>query len=178
MSARYAAVDPEGHAIVWRDRKRWAWSLSVVWPLLPLLGLWAHAATGHELALGVPLLISYGLMPLLDALIGEDENNPPEGIVPQLDADRYYRWLTWATVPLHFVALIACAWWAGTQGLSWWALLLLAYVAGADAGLGLNTAHELGHKQTRLEQWLARLVRMATAGGKEGYLCRNCFSGW
>ena len=28
------------------------------------------------------------------------------------DADRYCRWLTWATVPLHFVALIACPWWA------------------------------------------------------------------
>jgi len=36
--------------------------------------------------------------------------------------------------------------------------VLLAYVAGTDAGLGLNTAHALGHKHNRLEQWLARLV--------------------
>jgi alkane 1-monooxygenase len=115
--------------------------------------------------LAIPLLISYGLMPLLDALIGEDTNNPPEAVVRQLDADRYYRWLTWATVPLHFVALIGCAWWAGTQDLSWWALVLLAYVAGTDAGLGLNTAHELGHKHNRLEQWLARLVLAVPAYG-------------
>jgi alkane 1-monooxygenase len=139
--------------------------LSVVWPLLPLTGLAAHHFSGLEIGLALPLLISYGLMPLLDALIGEDENNPPEAVVPQLDADRYYRWLTWATVPLHFVALIACAGWAGTQDLSWWALGLLAYVAGADAGLGLNTAHELGHKHNRLEQVLARLALAVPAYG-------------
>lgn len=165
MSVVYTATDAEGRTVSYRDRKRWAWSLSVVWPLLPLTGLAAHHVSGHEIGLALPLLISYGLMPLLDALIGEDENNPPEAVVPQLDADRYYRWLTWATVPLHFVALIACAWWAGTQNLSWWALALLAYVAGADAGLGLNTAHELGHKHDRLEQVLARLALAVPAYG-------------
>lgn len=165
MSVVYAATDAEGRSVQYRDRKRWAWSLSVVWPLLPLTGLAAHHWSGHQIGLALPLVISYGLMPLLDALIGEDENNPPEAVVPQLDADRYYRRLTWATVPLHFVALIACAWWAGTQDLSWWALALLAYVAGADAGLGLNTAHELGHKHNRLEQVLARLALAVPAYG-------------
>jgi len=93
------AATPGGPAITWQDRKRWAWSLSVVYPL----------------------------MPVLDALIGEDLNNPPEAVVPALEADRYYRWLTWATVPLHFVALIACAVWVGAHNLPWWGVLL-AYV--------------------------------------------------
>jgi alkane 1-monooxygenase len=31
----------------------------------------------------------------------------------------------------------------GTQNLSWWAVLMLAYVAGTDSGLGINTGHEL-----------------------------------
>lgn len=165
MPVVYTATAPGGSTIAYQDRKRWAWMLSVVWPLVPFIGIAAHHASGHEAALAIPLLISYGLMPLLDALIGEDTNNPPEAVVRQLDADRYYRWLTWATVPLHFVALIGCAWWAGTQDLSWWALVLLAYVAGTDAGLGLNTAHELGHKHNRLEQWLARLVLAVPAYG-------------
>lgn len=165
MPSTYSTTLPDGQTVRWRDRKRWAWSLSVVWPLMPLLGLWAHHATGHEIALALPLLISYGLMPLLDALIGEDLNNPPEAVVPQLDDDRYYRWLTWATVPLHYVALIACAWWAGTHDLSWGALVLLAYVAGSDSGLGLNTAHELGHKHNAWEQWLARLALAVPAYG-------------
>lgn len=165
MAVTYHASGADGAHADYRDRKRWWWSLAVVYPLLPFVGMAAHAATGYQISLGLPLLISYGLMPLLDLLIGEDENNPPEAVVPQLDADRYYRWLTWATVPLHFVALVGCAWWVGTQALSWWAVLLLAYVAGTDSGLGINTGHELGHKHTAIEQWLARLVLAVPAYG-------------
>ena len=158
MSVTYTASAADGHEVRYRDRKRWAWMLSVFWPLIPFIGLAAHHFSGQEIALAIPLLVSYGLMPLLDAIFGEDPNNPPDAVVRQLDADRYYRWLTWATVPLHFVALIGCAWWAATHDLSWWAFLILAYVAGTDAGLGLNTAHELGHKHNPIEQGLARLV--------------------
>ena len=165
MTVLYRAADSNGQAVAYRDRKRHWWLLSVVYPLVPFVGMWAHAATGYQLALGLPLVISYGLMPLLDALIGEDENNPPEAVVTQLDADRYYRWLTWLTVPLHFAALIGCAWWVGTHALSWWAVLMLAYVAGTDSGLGINTGHELGHKRTAVEQWLARLVLAVPAYG-------------
>ncbi len=165
MTRLYTLQDPVLGRIAYRDRKRWWWTLSLVYPLMPFVGIAAHAWSGMAVALGLPLLISYGFMPLLDWLIGEDLNNPPEAIVPQLEADRFYRWLTWATVPLHFVAFIGCAWWAGTQDLTWWALLLLAYVAGAGSGLGLNTGHELGHKVTRTEQMLARLVLAVPAYG-------------
>lgn len=165
MTKLYAAVDPQQGRIEYRDRKRWWWLLSVVYPLMPFTGMALHAYTGHEIALGLPLVISYGFMPLLDLLIGEDENNPPEAVVPQVDADRYYRWLTWIVVPLHFVALIGCAWWVSTHALSWWAIVMLAYVAGTDSGLGINTGHELGHKHTAIEQWLARLVLAVPAYG-------------
>ncbi|WP_284620372.1 alkane 1-monooxygenase [Aquabacterium humicola] len=165
MGPVYAATLQDGTRVEYRDRKRLWWSLSVVWPLIPFTGIAAHHFTGWQAMLALPLVISYGLMPLLDALIGEDTNNPPEAVVPQLEDDRYYRWLTWATVPLHYVALIGCAWWAGTQALSWWAFVILAYVAGTDSGLGLNTAHELGHKRSRLEQWLARLALAVPAYG-------------
>jgi len=158
MATVYTGEDPVAGRVEYRDRKRWWWLLSVVYPLLQFSGIGVHAATGHEIALVIPLVISYGLFPLLDFFVGEDENNPPEAVVPLLEADRYYRVLTYLTVPLHFVALVGSAWWAGTQDLSWWAFLVLAYTAGTDAGLGINTGHELGHKHTALEQWLAKIV--------------------
>jgi alkane 1-monooxygenase len=165
MAVVYSALDSQGGGVEYRDRKRLWWSLSVLYPLLPFTGMAAHAASGNEIALALPLVISYGLLPLLDFLIGEDENNPPEAVVPQLEADRYYRWLTWATVPLHYVALVGCAGWVGTHELAWWAVLLTGYVAGTDSGLGINTGHELGHKHTAIEQWLARLVLAVPAYG-------------
>lgn len=164
MSLR-SAGDVRDAPAPYRDPKRAWWLLSVVYPLLPLSGIWAHAATGHERALALPLVIAYGLTPLLDAVVGVDASNPPPAAVPQMESDRYYRWLTWATVPLHVVALIACAAWAGTQDLSIAGLLLLAFAAGTASGLGLNTGHELGHKQNRLEQVLARLVLAVPAYG-------------
>jgi alkane 1-monooxygenase len=165
MAKLYAAIDAQQHQVEYLDRKRAWWLLSVFYPLLPFVGMAMHAATGRQIALGLPLVIAYGLMPLLDALIGEDANNPPEAVVSQLEEDRYYRWLTWATVPLHFVALVGCAWWVGTHALSWWAVLMMAYIAGTDSGLGINTGHELGHKHTALEQCLARLVLAVPAYG-------------
>ena len=158
MSTTYVAVDAVRGRIEYTDRKRHWWLLSVVWPLIPFTGIAAHLVTGRQIALGLPLVISYVLMPLLDFFIGNDRNNPDEAVVRQLEDDRYYRVLTWLTVPLHFIALIGCAWWVGTHDLSWWAVLMFAYVTGAGSGLGINTAHELGHKHTRLEQWLARFA--------------------
>lgn len=154
----YTATLPDGGLVHYVDRKRYLWVASVLYPLQPFLGIWLHWKTGQEGWLLLPILIGYGVFPLLDWLIGEDKNNPPEAVVSQLETDRYYRWLTFLAVPLHFVALIGSAWWAGTQDLSWWGYTGLAVVAGMTSGLGINTGHELGHKNSRIERWLAKIV--------------------
>ncbi|MGI9262177.1 MAG: alkane 1-monooxygenase, partial [Woeseiaceae bacterium] len=74
------------------------------------------------------------------------------------DRDPFYRLLTYTVVPLHFVALIGSAWWAGTQSLSLWAFAGLAAVAGITSGLAINTGHELGHKKSKFERTLAKIV--------------------
>jgi alkane 1-monooxygenase len=134
-------------------------------PLLPMLGIILYFASGQELVLLVPLFINYVIIPILDWVFGSDINNPPEEIVPQLEEDHYYRWLTWLTVPLHFVTLIAVAWFVASYDLSPWSILILAITAGAYSGLGINTAHELGHKKTRIEQTLAKIALMIPAYG-------------
>ena len=161
MPTVYLAQDSQGRRFEYRDRKRAAWGLSILYPLIPFMGIGLHAATGHPGWLALPLAIMYLGGPLLDWGLGEDENNPPEAVVPQLEADRYYRWLTYAVVPLHFVALIGCAVWAATQPMPVWAQGLLAVVAGMTSGLGINTGHELGHKQTEA----GALACQAGAGG-------------
>ena len=154
----YTATLENGEAIFYRDRKRWFWSLSVLYPLQPFLGMWLHSRTGNEGWLLLPLALSYVGAPLLDWFLGEDQNNPPEAVVLQLDRDPYYRWLTYVVVPLHFLALIGAAWWVGTQELAWWSFIGLSVVAGIASGLGINTGHELGHKKSRLERSLAKIV--------------------
>ena len=161
----YSATRSDGSTVTYIDRKRWFWLMSVLYPLLPFLGIWLHAGTGVQGWLLLPLLISYGFAPVIDWIVGEDRNNPPEEVVTLLDRDAYYRVLTVVVVPLHFLSLIVAAWWAGTQMLSWWAFGGLAVVAGLASGLGINTGHELGHKKTKFERTLAKIVLAVPAYG-------------
>jgi alkane 1-monooxygenase len=155
----------DGTAISYVDKKRWLWIMSVTYPLQPFIGIWLHSVTGNQAWLLLPLFFGYVMGPLLDMVFGEDTNNPPEEVVPALESDRFYRYLTYAVVPLHFVTLLGAAWWAGTQDLQWWAFLGLAMVAGMASGLGINTGHELGHKKSRIERNLAKIVLAVPAYG-------------
>ncbi|MBT8091096.1 MAG: alkane 1-monooxygenase [Gammaproteobacteria bacterium] len=160
----YTAVLPDGE-VHYVDRKRWLWLLSVVYPLQPFLAIWLHFKTGNELWFLLPFATSYIIAPLLDWAIGEDRNNPPEEIVMQLDQDRYYRWLTYAVVPLHLIALVGCVWYATSASVSWWAFVLIAITAGLTSGLAINTGHELGHKNSKIEKLLAKVVLAIPAYG-------------
>lgn len=161
----FHGIAQNGEAIHYVDRKRWLWSLSVLFPLQPFIGIWLHWQTGNEFWLYIGLLSNYILAPIIDWLLGEDENNPPEEVVMQLERDKYYRRLTYVTVPLHFITLFGCAWYANSAALSVWGYLGLAMVAGLTAGLAINTGHELGHKNSAFEKWLAKLVLAVPAYG-------------
>ncbi|NCF51875.1 alkane 1-monooxygenase [Gammaproteobacteria bacterium] len=161
----YTATLPDGAATHYVDHKRWFWAASVLFPLQPFIGIALHARTGNEFWLLLPFLLNYGLGPVIDWLLGEDRNSPPDAVIPKLERDTYYRRLTYIAVPMHFVTLFGVAWYAATQNLSWWAFLGLGAVAGLTAGLAINTGHELGHKNSRFEKWLAKIVLAIPAYG-------------
>jgi len=161
----YQLNHPKLGLISYSDKKRYLWINSFLMPAFPLMGVFFYYRTGAEWMLALPLLINYLVLPILDWLIGSDENNPPEELVAQLEEDNYYRILTCLTVPMHFVVLIALAYVVGTNNLSPWSVLATAIVAGGYSGLGINTAHELGHKQTAIEQFMAKLALAVPAYG-------------
>ncbi len=161
----YSIETPEQGIITFTDHKRWLWLLSLVNPLIPFIGIAGHAQTGNPLWLVLPLFLMFVLGPLFDWVFGEDENNPPEELVPQLEEDTYYRILTFLTVPIHFVMFFGCAIWVGTQDMPWWGFLALTIAVGFSDGFAINTGHELGHKRTRLETWLAKIVLAVPAYG-------------
>jgi len=150
---------------VYRDPKRYAWVMSLAVPAFvgagPLLMLWS----GQVWALWLPALALYGFVPLLDALLGVDRSNPPEWAVPQLEADRYYRYITWALVPILWAAFVFSAWFVVTHDLPWHGWLAMVLIGGTIGGFCINLGHEMGHKQTRLERWLAKIVLAPTGYG-------------
>ena len=152
-------------APAYRDRKRYAWLLSVLAPTFVGSGPLLVHLTGQAAWAWAPLLFIYGLVPLLDGLLGEDRSNPPESAVPALEADRYYRWVTYATVPVLWAAFVAAIWYLATQPLPLHAQIAMVLSAGVIGGFGINLGHELGHKTTQLERWLAKIVLAPTGYG-------------
>lgn len=147
----------EHHPAPYRDRKRHGWLLSVFGPALALTGPVAHSlGASSAIWFFLPLLGFYGLVPLLDWLLGEDLSNPPEAEVPRLEADPYYRAINVAVVPvLWFTTLFNCIFLA-THTLPWSSWIATVLVTGAVLGFGLNLSHEQGHKR----DWFGRKLAL------------------
>ena len=76
----------DGRQVVYRDGKRHLWLLSYFPPLVPLFSYWLYIRSGEALATLIPALFIFGILPLLDALIGEDTHNPPAEVVAAMEA--------------------------------------------------------------------------------------------
>jgi alkane 1-monooxygenase len=174
-------VESEVPVEQWRDRKRYLWLMGLIVPtaifvMLPVIwGLnqlgW-HAAAQAPLWIG-PILL-YVLLPLLDWRFGADGQNAPDEVMEALENDKYYRYCTYAFIPFQYLSLILGAYmftasnlsWLGFDGgLGWVGKIGLAFSVGALGGVGINTAHEMGHKKESLERWLAKITLAQTFYG-------------
>lgn len=158
-------AEPGDAARTWRDRKRYLWALGLVVPLLPFGARGLVEDTGWSVFWWLGPIWILLLIPILDAVIGTDASNPPEWAVPQLEADRYYRWLTWLFLPLQHLSFLWAARLVVEGDLSGWSQLGFALTVGTVAGVGINTAHELGHKRDALERRLSKLALAQTGYG-------------
>ena len=149
----------------WRDPKRYAWLLGLIVPTLPFLSWALVQATGLGFFWFYGPLLVFGLFPLLDLLIGTDAANPPDSVLKRLEQDRYYRWCTYAFLPLQYAGLVFACWLWSSGDLSTLDALGLTLTVGVVSGIAINTAHELGHKRASVERWLSRVALAQSAYG-------------
>ena len=149
----------------WHDPKRYAWLLGLIVPTLPFLAYGLVQATG----LGVfwfygPFLV-FAIFPVLDLLIGVDPTNPPDSVIKWLEQDRYYRWCTYAFLPIQYAGLVFACWLWSSGKLSTFDDVGLMLTVGVVSGIAINTAHELGHKRASMERWLSKVALAQSAYG-------------
>lgn len=159
------AMTPSLTAVGYRDRKRYAWLFSVLVPMTSAFGSLVFLVNGRTWAMWAPVIFFYGIGPLIDWMLGEDLDNPPEEAVPALEADPYYRYLTYAIVPMLWAAFTFSAWFFAKHGLPAHAIVALIINTGSIGGFCINVGHELGHKRSALERWLARIILAPTCYG-------------
>lgn len=178
MTAQLDTDATPAPATAWRDKKRYLWLFGLVAPtalfvVLPVVWALNHAGwtTASQALFWVGPFLIYVLLPFLDIRFGRDGQNPPEEVMEYLENDKYYRYCTYAFIPLQYASVIFGAYaftatdlsWLGYEGgLSWFAKIGLALTVGVLGGTGINTAHELGHKRDSLERWLSKITLAQT----------------
>src|SRR5271156_3795601 len=168
-------------APVWQDKKRRLWLIGLIAPtalfvMLPMI--WGMNQLGWQGAsqalLWIGPILVYVLLPILDLRFGPDGQNPPDEVMEQLENDKYYRYCTYIFIPFQYLSVVLGAYlftasdtgWLGYDGpLSWAGKLGVALSVGVLGGVGINTAHEMGHKKDSLERWLSRITLAQTFYG-------------
>ncbi|KRQ20854.1 alkane 1-monooxygenase [Mycobacteroides sp. H001] len=165
----------------WRDRKRHMWLYGMIPPTAIFIAtalVYAMNQLGWQqfspFFFWIGPLLVYVILPLLDLRFGADGENAPDEVMEALENDKYYRYCTYIFIPFQYASFFLGAYyftatdlsWIGfDNGISWISKLGIALSIGVLGGVGINTAHEMGHKKDELERWLSKITLAQTFYG-------------
>jgi alkane 1-monooxygenase len=167
-ATREQQLEPVPSRASWRDPKRYLWLLGAIVPGLVGLAWLSIQVTGIEAFWWCGPVLAFGMVPLLDRVIGPDTDNPPDSALTWLEEDPFYRWVTYLYLPGQYLSLIFACWlWAGG---GWLAMSLvdrvgLMVTVGIVGGIAISAAHELGHRRSTLERRLCKIALAQTCYG-------------
>ena len=142
----------------WRDTKRYLWLVAITMPALLFIAIGMYSLTSWTAWFWIGPIFILGIVPIIDLISGRDVRNPPTDLIAQLEADRYYRILTYAYLPLQYTGFAASLFVIANWDLSIITKVGFAISIGMIGGIGINTAHELGHKKEKYERWLSKIA--------------------
>ncbi len=141
--------------------KRYAYLLVLVVPALTAFVAWRLTLGENTMFWAwFPAIFIFGIIPILDYIIGKDPANPEEDTeVPGMTNDWYYRLLTLGCVPIHLAVLVYAGWAFATVEMSLLAQFGWLVSIGVVGGImAINIGHELIHKDTKVETWTGGLA--------------------
>ncbi len=149
--------------------KRLGFLFVFVVPALMPTAAWLGARSGRsDLMAWFPLFFLFVLLPIADYALGHDPQNPAPDSAKQLEHDVWFKLMTLAALPAQLGVMAWSGWHFAQAGfglggtIGW--LLSQGIVGGV---LAINVAHELIHKDTRLERTAGGLL--LTSVGYHGF---------
>src|ERR1700731_1401950 len=88
----------------WVNVKRYLWLNSAFMMIVPLHAADLALHTGRHIYWWFGPIFVFGIIPLLDYLIGDDPSNPPVDLVPVLEKERYYRRIVYLATLIEYVS--------------------------------------------------------------------------
>ena len=124
-------------------------SIGLIMLSLVLGGKWIFIA---------PLYV-FGLIPLLELFFGGSTKNMEKVEEEIAKKDWKYDFIVWSVVPLQFAVMFYFLNRVDDGSLPLWEKLGMVFAFGISCGvLGINLAHELGHRNTWYEQFLSKML--------------------
>ncbi len=110
----------------------------------------------------LPLVIVWGLIPLVELMIKPDPRNLSLAEEELVRNDRIYDLFLYIIVPLQYAALYLFLNSLQDNTLHAWEIIGRVFVMGLLCGtFGINVGHELGHRKNRFEQTLAKMLLLS-----------------
>lgn len=134
--------------------KKYTYLICFVLPIVAGIGYYLRGYF-HFLT---PVLI-FGILPVLDLYLGKDATNPREEDVVGLQQERFYRYLTYAWAYMQVAFVIWAIYVVATDEFNLTEMIGFTLSVGLiTGGIGITVAHELGHKNTKMEQFLSKMI--------------------
>ncbi len=107
----------------------------------------------------IPVIWAYFLIPLFELFTKPDPRNIDAAEEELVKADRFYDYILYMVVPLHYALLVYFLFSLQQPGLTFFDYAGRVLSMGILFGVfGINIAHELGHRVNKFEQTLAKML--------------------
>ncbi len=104
-----------------------------------------------------PVFYAFGIVPALELLFSPNPTNLSDAEIELVKQDKLYDWLLYAMLPIQWLAIIWFCAIIDDPALSVTAVVGRTLSLGMMCGvIGINVAHELGHRSSKFEQGLAK----------------------
>lgn len=137
---------------------QWKYLLVYITPAIVFLslyvaGIWSYFA----------LVFVFGLLPFAELFLAGNTKNLSEMEEAIAKEDRFYDFVIYGLVPMQLFLLIYFLFRMGDPALELWEKIGMMTAMGISCGtLGINAAHELGHRNTWYEQLMSKILLSTT----------------
>jgi len=109
------------------------------------------------------IIYAFGLIPLIELFMQGSDENYEKAEEEVLKKDLKFDLLVWSILPIQYIIMGLFLWKIFTTAMPAWELFGFVMAFGISCGVfGINVAHELGHRSTWYEQWMAKALLLSS----------------
>lgn len=116
-------------------------------------GWWSYTA----------MIVLFGFIPFIELFTSGTTKNLSEVEEEIIKKDRFYDYLIYALLPIHYTIMYLFLSNISTEGIPLYGKIGMTISFGLSCGIiGINVAHELGHRNSKFEQTMSKMLLLST----------------